>query len=285
MNPAHCRMDRRMPWACCRLGVGLLALALLLSGSTAAADDLLDLRASFAHIPPYTQPASDPVRREFAVPGPGTLRMTTTVSPWYRVGEPVRFRSRVGADGRDEGVWTGGLNGLERLSLVSTPERWVDGAALTIVSEYRARSALQGLEVGLFPSVVRSGDGSLEQLANSVQVTITWTGEAQAPAAADATGLAGIWADPDGPITLQVQGNSVSGSYAFKNGRLRGNLSGSAFSGHWMQDGSALRCEREQGGTFYWGRFELTLDGDRLDGRFGYCEQPLDGSWHWTRSD
>ena len=52
---------------------------------------------------------------------------------------------------------------------------WVDGAALTIVNEYRVSRARPSLEIGLFPSTVRHGDGAVEQLENSVEVTMTWT--------------------------------------------------------------------------------------------------------------
>jgi hypothetical protein len=236
--PADCRTDWTLAFNSGKFRAALFAASSLLLASAAVADDLVDLRASFARIPPYTQPASPPVTRAFSIPGPGTLRMVTTLSPWYRVGEPVRFRSQIPVDGQDEGAWAGRFPGVERVSTVSTPERWVDGAALTIVNEYRAGVARPSLELGLFPSAVRYGDGSMEQLENSVQVTISWVPDS---ATTRAGGLAGIWADPDGPITLHVQGNSVSGSYPFKNGRLSGNLSGASFTGHWMQDGSALR--------------------------------------------
>ncbi|MGE4070879.1 MAG: hypothetical protein AB7E72_06850 [Lysobacterales bacterium] len=173
MIPAECRNDRNFKRAQRSLQCALVATLLLMPASASAAEDLVDLRASFTRIPPYTQPASPPVTRAFTIPGAGRLRMVTTLSPWYRAGEPVRFRSLVPVDGRDEGAWAARFPGVERVSMESTPERWVDGAALTIVNEYRAGIARPGLEVGLFPSAVRYGDGSMEQLENSVQVTIT----------------------------------------------------------------------------------------------------------------
>lgn len=48
----------------------------------------------------------------------------------------------------------------------------MEGANLESISEYRVRQPLNDIEVGIFPSVLRFGDGSLQQLANSVEVQI-----------------------------------------------------------------------------------------------------------------
>lgn len=50
-----------------------------------------------------------------------------------------------------------------------------------------------------------------------------------------------------------------------------------------MQSLSGRRCSTERQGTAYWGRYELALDGDRLEGRFGYCHGPLENPWSWKR--
>ncbi len=260
----------------------LIAAPLLLSGTIALSDDVLDLRASFKYIAPYTSLPSQPVARGFSIPGPGTIRMTTTLSPWFRSSEPVLFRSLVPVDGRDEGAWTGHVPGVERVSSTSTPERWVDGADLTIVTEYRARKARPSLEVGLFPSTTRYGDGSVEQHANAVQVTIEWRPDASTSAAGE--GLAGRWLDGQEPITLRARGDSVTGDYPFRDGRLSGTVSGRRFTGTWRQSESGRRCAESRDGTFYWGRFDLTLEGDRLEGRWGYCDGPVDAAWSWTRA-
>lgn len=260
----------------------LLVASLTLSGAVALSDDLVDLRASFKYIPPYTTPPSQPVAKGFSIPGPGTIRMTTTLSPWFRSSEPVLFRSLVPVDGRDEGAWTGHVPGVERVSSKSTPERWVDGADLTIVTEYRTRKARPSLEIGLFPSTFRHGDGSVEQHANSVHVTIECQPDASTPAAG--ASLAGRWLDGQEPITLRVHGDSVTGDYPFRDGRLGGTASGRRFTGVWRQSESARRSADARDGTFYWGRFDLALDGDRLEGRWGYCDGPLEAPWSWTRS-
>ena len=160
------------------LAAGLLCLAF--AGCRPRGVDPIDLRASFKRIEPYTEAASPPVVKEFSLPGPGKLQIRMTLSPWYRAGEPVRFRSGVPVDGRDEGAWTTHVPGVAPLSSVSTPERWVDGEPLTIVSDYRVPKARPNLQLGLFPSAVRFGDGSMLQLANSVAVTLTFTPEGAA---------------------------------------------------------------------------------------------------------
>lgn len=172
-------------------GVLLLLTAGLMVVSGARADELVDLRTSFARIEPYTRPPSPPVTREFSIPGPGSVRMRTTISPWFRSMDPVPFRSIEPVDGRDEGAWTGHVPGVERLTWTSTPKVWVDGGDLTIVIEYRVRKPRPRLVVGLFPSVVRHGDGSTLQLANSVQVTIEWTADASGGGAQPSEGLEG----------------------------------------------------------------------------------------------
>jgi hypothetical protein len=217
-----------------RSGVLLLLTAGLTVASGAAAEELADLRTSFVRIEPCTRPPSAPVTREFSIPGPGTLRRPTTMSPWFRSSEPVLFRSLEPVGGRDEGAWTGHVPGVEGLS-------------------------------------------------NSVQVTIEWTPDASGLPAPPPAGLEGRWADGEEIVTLQAQGNVVTGNYPFRDGRLSGTRSGQRVSGFWMQSLSSQRCSTERQGTAYRGRYELTLDGDRLEGRFGYCEGPLEKPWSWKR--
>ncbi len=205
----------------------LLAVPLFLLAPQAFSDELVDLRASFQRIPPYTKPASPPVAKGFSIPGPGTLRVTTTLSPWFRSSEPVRFRSLVPVDGRDEAAWTGHVPGVERVSSVSTPERWVDGAALTIVNEYRVSRARPSLEIGLFPSTVRHGDGAVEQLENAVQVTITWARDGE-PA------TTGAGADPAASGTwVVVEKDLNSGDTWQATWTVR--VDGRSFDAHWKK--------------------------------------------------
>lgn len=149
----------------------LLLPGLALATLPSAAEDV-DLRATFPHISPYTKPPSPMVIKDFSLPGPGTVKVVLILAPWFRTGTPLVYRSLVPVDGRDEGAWTEHFPGVDYLKSSSIPERWVDGSGLTITSEYRVNKARPRLQVALAPSTVRFGDGSVEQLANSVQVSI-----------------------------------------------------------------------------------------------------------------
>jgi hypothetical protein len=254
------------------------ALFLSLSATQAGAEDLVDLRHGFPSIQPYTKPPSQPVAREFAIPGPGTLQVTTVFSPWFRAGEPVRFRSTVPVDGRDEAAWVGHIPGVERIGSISTPERWVDGAMLTIVSEYRVNKARPGLQVALFPSTVRYGDGSYLQLANSVQVTIVFTPAGSPGASARGAGLLGggvlACAARDGgsswPCTLRITRHdkatgAIEGRIEWTTlgsvHRIRGTLSGNQLV---FTEVEALKAGRAHLNVDY----TLTLTASAAEGRY-----------------
>lgn len=148
-------------------------LALLISSASAfGAQPLVDLRHQFEYIAPYTKPPSPPATADFSVPGPGLLHVRLILSPYFRSMEPLLFRSKVPVDGADESVFRPRIPGGVAVDSQSTPERWIDGADLEIKSTLRFTKARPSMQAGLFPSVVRHGDGSSEQLANSVQVQI-----------------------------------------------------------------------------------------------------------------
>ena len=154
----------------------------------------VDLRHSFPHIAPYTKPPSPPATADFSVPGPGLLHIRLVLSPYFRSMEPLRFRSKVSVDGADESVFRPRVPGSIAVDSKSTPERWVDGAGLEIRSTVRFMKARPSMQVGLFPSVVRHGDGSSEQLANSVQVQIWFEPDGGAGVASTAAPAVGSWA-------------------------------------------------------------------------------------------
>jgi hypothetical protein len=97
--------------------------------------------------------------------------------------------------------------------------------------------------------------------------------------------ISGRWADSDGPITLAVSGNRLSGSYRFRDGRLTGTVrSGNRATGYWMQSTSSTRCATEHDGSFYWGRFDLVFRADRFEGTLGWCDGPVTSSWTGRRT-
>lgn len=204
-----------------------LLLACLVAPAASQAQALIDLRTTFPHVAPYTGSVSPPVVRDFAVPGPGVLHIRLVLAPYYRSMEPLRFRSLLPIDGADESVFRPRVPGAVALQTRSNPERWVDGATLEIDSTVRFSKARPQLEVALFPSVVRFGDGSLEQLRNSVQVEL-WFEADGAPAPAQPTAwVPGPWASVVETLgaerwmaewTLLDDGVSLDGSWRHEPG-------------------------------------------------------------------
>lgn len=226
---------------------GLALVALVAAGPTVGSE-LADLRVSFPRIEPYRGGPTAPLAREFSIPGPGTLTVNVTMAPWYRVGDPLRFRSLVPVDGRDEAAWASHVPGADRVASTSTPERWVDGGDLNIVTRYRVNKARPRLEVGLFPSAVRFGDGSMLQLANSVQVTITWLPDA--PAAGAAPAQAGSNGAAVGPVPGTCEARAGSKVWPCRFSLVRRGSDGS-FEGliEWLSLGSVHRVRGTLAGS------------------------------------
>jgi len=76
-----------------------------------------------------------------------------------------------------------------------------------------------------------------------------------------------------GDMTLTQSGTHVTGSYAWKNGRISARVYGRYARGYWAQDASDRRCETERLGSAYWGVVTSTLsaDGRSFTGTWGYC--------------
>ena len=107
-------------------------------------------------------------------------------------------------------------------------------------------------------------------------------------APASAADFSGRWATVEnGETSLDQNGDRVSGTYAFKDGRVSAEVRGNWMSGIWAQSSSGRRCNREELGTFYWGRFKVQLSGDeeRWSGGWSYCEEPeaTGGGWNGKR--
>jgi len=144
----------------------ILLLFLLLLGLAHAegSHELVDLRATFPPIKPYTQPQSPPVTKKFRVPGPGRLVTYLTESPWYRSTNTLAFRAPDTAWGR--------LPKASFLSMRFQPERLVEGNTAESWTEYRVSEAISEVEVGLFPAIIRHGDGSFTQLSSSLKIIV-----------------------------------------------------------------------------------------------------------------
>ena len=87
-------------------------------------------------------------------------------------------------------------------------------------------------------------------------------------------------------LTLhQDKKDHITGVYAFKDGRIEGQVSGRTLTGLWSQSSAGERCDAERLGSHYWGKVKLTAsrDGRSFDGKWGYCDAaPTDG-WSGTR--
>lgn len=94
--------------------------------------------------------------------------------------------------------------------------------------------------------------------------------------------IAGTYESNWGTMVLSGEG-SVTGTFAYQNGRLQGTVTGTVFTGYWSQTESGQKCDSTQLGTSYWGRVVLgfTRDARSFAGRWGYCDGPTDKSdWY-----
>ena len=90
-----------------------------------------------------------------------------------------------------------------------------------------------------------------------------------------------------GEMRLKQNGAHISGTYALNNGRIEGEVDGKRLTGLWAQSNSGRRCNTQQLGSFYWGRFSFQLngDGEGWSGPWSYCDEAngSGGTWEATR--
>jgi hypothetical protein len=102
------------------------------------------------------------------------------------------------------------------------------------------------------------------------------------PEVAGAASWARTWNTGWGDVVLQVSGNSVTGTFTHKDGKLEGQLSadGRKLTGRWTQ--APTRKAPNDAGAF---EFTLGEDGKRFTGRWWYgfdTSKAADGSWSGT---
>jgi len=86
--------------------------------------------------------------------------------------------------------------------------------------------------------------------------------------------FSGTWDSNWGQITLTQRGARVSGQYkGFRNGSLSGESKGSLFTFKWTQ------VENRQHGRGY---LQMTPDGMRLEGAWGYGTETSGGGRWWA---
>jgi hypothetical protein len=177
----------------------LFALASVLAiTSPAFADIVLNHGTTFPEIKPYSGPVAQPVIKSFSFPRPGRYQVRVTYGPWYRVtNEMFLWRSSMPIDGRDFGAWVPYIPGATTVSSRSEPEIWADAATLQIISEITVRQAQPGMQVAIFPPVVRFGDGSAHQLPASAKVEIVSLSESGANTSSATTDAVWTVEEPD----------------------------------------------------------------------------------------
>jgi hypothetical protein len=89
----------------------------------------------------------------------------------------------------------------------------------------------------------------------------------------DPIAWAGSWKSSFGAMRLDVDGATVSGTYAYCGGTLTGTVSGGTLSGTWKEDPSATSCERRGGDAPTSGAFAFTMTGggNAFRGRWTYA--------------
>lgn len=83
---------------------------------------------------------------------------------------------------------------------------------------------------------------------------------------------AGAWTTNFNRLILIQEGNRVTGTYAYKDGRLEGTVQGDVLQGTWIQSNGKGRFE-----------FRLSADGRSFSGKWGNGDTLTGGPWNGTR--
>ena len=99
--------------------------------------------------------------------------------------------------------------------------------------------------------------------------------------AAPAFQIAGTWKTSSGTMTLQQEGNRITGEYSHDHGRIEGILDGHILTGRWSEAPS-YAPPKDAGAL----EFEFSEDGNSFKGnwRYGFEEGRWNGGWKGTRS-
>ncbi len=89
----------------------------------------------------------------------------------------------------------------------------------------------------------------------------------------------GAWDTTWGIMRLTQSGNSVSGTYEYSNGKIRGKVEGRILKGSWTQDEGAAA---EPTGSI---EFTLSSDGNSWSGIWDYRSAEGSGDWYGTRAN
>ena len=81
--------------------------------------------------------------------------------------------------------------------------------------------------------------------------------------------IAGVYTTNFNDLTLQINGNQVTGTYQFRNGKVSGILNGNTLVGIWTQDNGKGKLV-----------FEFNSDFSEFTGKWGYDESSPTSAWN-----
>ncbi len=87
--------------------------------------------------------------------------------------------------------------------------------------------------------------------------------------------VAGIWKFDWGNLSLQQNGNQVSGTYTEDAGQVGGTMMGNVFNGYWSEATSDKPCTTPLNGRYHWGRMQLQFTNEGFVGKWGYCNEAV----------
>ena len=94
----------------------------------------------------------------------------------------------------------------------------------------------------------------------------------------------GKWATDFRTVSFaEAVGGQMRGTFDLNGGRIIGEVRGDIFEGYWIQDRSERTCNAVLDNSRNWGHVTLRVFGDRLAGRWGYCDEAYHANWDGKR--
>ena len=92
------------------------------------------------------------------------------------------------------------------------------------------------------------------------------------------------WSTDYGPMTLQYEGDRVTGVYPDHKGWLEGSVTrDGVLEGIWAQPTSGQACAYAVLGSLYWGTFQFWPVSDtRFEGQWAYCDAAPGSGGSWS---
>lgn len=105
------------------------------------------------------------------------------------------------------------------------------------------------------------------------------------PAAAAADSIYGIYDTSYGRMTIEPGPGGRIAEYTSDSGRIFATFSDTLMIGHWVEGFSTQKCDTKKDGSFHWGgiAYSFSPDFSGFEGKWGYCNKTLHGTWTGTR--